>query len=46
MFAIFQSAGNIPVEKDLLNNTHNEVDNSSAHSFKIWGEIKSDPGDL
>ena len=30
MFAIFQSAGNIPFEKDLLNNTHNEVDNSSA----------------
>ena len=46
MFAIFQSAGNIPVEKDLLNNTRNEVDNFSAHSFRIWGEIKSGPGDL
>ena len=34
MFAIFHSAGNIPVEKDLLNNTHNEVDNRPFPSSK------------
>ena len=46
IFAIFQSYGSLPMEKDSFKIVVREGASCVQHCFKTCGEISSGPGDL